>query len=121
MSATAGIDEPGAGTAATDHEDGDPSPADGRFGAPIELPWWVPVAVLPPLLTLAGGVLLGAPPEARVTDIVVSAVMVYTVEQVGTRVQSRNMQSVYISAAYAFWCFLVLIWAVAAWPPHLLR
>jgi hypothetical protein len=27
-------------------------------------------------------------------------------------VESRNMQSVWISAAYAFWTFMVLIWAV---------
>jgi hypothetical protein len=31
---------------------------------------------------------------------------------VARKVRSRNMQSVYISAAYAFWAFAVLIWAV---------
>ncbi|MCU1287472.1 MAG: hypothetical protein JWO13_3822, partial [Acidobacteriales bacterium] len=31
---------------------------------------------------------------------------------VARRVESRNMQSVWISAAYAFWTFMVLIWAV---------
>lgn len=98
---------------------GDAEPS--RFGAPVELPWWVPPAVLPPLLTLLGGLFLGAPPEARITDIAVSALMIYVVVQVSTRVRSRNLQSVYVSAAYALWFFLALIWLVTALPPRLLR
>jgi hypothetical protein len=94
---------------------------DSRFGAVIELPWWAPLAMVAPLLTLLGGLILGAPVEARVTDVVVSALMVYVILKVSTTVRSRNLQSVYISAAYAFWFFLVLIWLVSAVPLHLLR
>ena len=92
-----------------------------RLGQAIELPWWAPLAMLPPFLTLLAGLVLGAPVETRVTDVVVSALMVYVVMKVGTRVRSRNLQSVYISGAYAFWFFLALIWLVSALPPHLVR
>lgn len=92
-----------------------------RLGEAIELPWWAPLAMLPPLLALLGGVILGAPVETRVTDLAGSLLMVYVVMKVGTRVRSRNLQSVYISAAYGFWFFLALIWLVSALPPHLLR
>ena len=98
---------------------GDAEPS--RFGPPIELPWWVPPALVPPLLTLLGGLFLGAPPGARITDIAVSALMICVVVRVSTRVRSRNMQSVYVSAAYALWFFPALIWLVSALPPHLLR
>jgi hypothetical protein len=104
----------------------DPAPTTGRttqsrFGEALELPWWAPVAVLPPLISLAGGLVLGAPVDTRVTDLVVSALMVYAVMTISTRVRSRNLQSVYISAAYAFWFFVALIWLVSALPLHLLR
>jgi hypothetical protein len=92
-----------------------------RLGEAIELPWWAPLAMLPPFLTLLGGLFLRAPVETRVTDVAVSALMVYVVVKVGTRVRSRSLQSVYISGAYAFWFFLALIWLVSALPPHLLR
>lgn len=109
----------GAGETATTEVAADPGPR--RLGEPIELPWWAPVAVLPPLLCLGAGLVLGAPLELRLVDIVASALMVWVVTMVSTHVQSRNMQSVWVSAAYAVWVFPVLIWAVAAWPPHLFR
>ncbi len=84
----------------------------GRLGEPVELPWWTPVALVPPVLGLLGGLLLGAPPEARITVLAFSALLAWVIITVATRVTSSNMQSVWISAAYAFWFFIVVVWAV---------
>jgi hypothetical protein len=83
-----------------------------RLGEPIELPWWVIPLGLPPLLTLVLGVVLRAPLSGRLLDLVGSVGMLWLLLLVARRVRSRNMQSVWISAAYAFWFFVVLIWAV---------
>ncbi len=83
-----------------------------RLGEPIELPWWVIPLGLPPLLTLVLGVVLRAPLSGRLLDLVASVGMLWLLLLVARRVRSRNMQSVWISAAYAFWFFVVLIWAV---------
>ena len=96
-------------------EDGAGAPERGqglRLGEPIELPWWAPVAILPPLLSLVGGLVFGAPLGGRLIDLIASAAMIAVIVLVGTRVASRNMQSVWISAAYAIWFFVVLIWIV---------
>jgi hypothetical protein len=83
-----------------------------RLGEPIELPWWVIPLGLPPLLTLVLGVVLRAPLSGRLLDLVASVGMLWLLLLVARRVRSRNLQSVWISAAYAFWFFVVLIWAV---------
>jgi hypothetical protein len=83
-----------------------------RLGEPIELPWWVIPLGLPPLLTLLLGAVLRAPLSGRLLDLVASTAMLWALLVVARRVRSRNMQSVWISAAYAFWFFVVLIWAV---------
>ena len=83
-----------------------------RLGEPIELPWWVVPLGLPPLLSLVLGALLRAPLSGRLLDLVASAAMLWVVVLVALRVSSRNMQSVWISASYAFYVFAVLIWAV---------
>jgi hypothetical protein len=83
-----------------------------RLGEPIELPWWVIPLGLPPLLTLVLGVVLRAPLSGRLLDLVASVGMLWLLLLVARRVRGRNMQSVWISAAYAFWFFVVLIWAV---------
>jgi len=38
--------------------------------------------------------------------------MLWVLTLVARRVRSRNMQSVWISSAYAFYVFVTLIWAV---------
>jgi hypothetical protein len=83
-----------------------------RLGEPVELPWWVIPLGLPPALTLLLGVVLRAPLSGRVLDLAASLAMLWLLVAVARRVESRNMQSVWISAAYAFWTFMVLIWAV---------
>ncbi len=83
-----------------------------RLGEPVELPWWVIPLGLPPVLTLLLGVVLRAPLSGRLLDLAASAAMLWLIVVVARRVESRNMQSVWISAAYAFWLFMVLIWAV---------
>jgi hypothetical protein len=83
-----------------------------RLGEPVELPWWVIPLGLPPALTLLLGVVLRAPLSGRLLDLAASVAMLWLLVVVARRVESRNMQSVWISAAYAFWTFMVLIWAV---------
>ena len=83
-----------------------------RLGEPIELPWWVVPLGLPPVLTLVLGAVLRAPLSGRLLDLAGSAAMLWVLTLVARRVRSRNMQSVWISAAYAFYVFVILIWAV---------
>jgi hypothetical protein len=83
-----------------------------RLGEPVELPWWVIPLGLPPALTLLLGVVLRSPLSGRLLDLAASLAMLWLLVVVARRVESRNMQSVWISAAYAFWTFMVLIWAV---------
>lgn len=88
-----------------------------RLGEPIEVPWWAPIAMLPPLGVLAG-VLVAGPVDGRVIGGAGSLGMLAAILRVATRVRSRNLQSVFLSAAYAFWFFTALIWAVESrlWP-----
>ena len=85
-----------------------------QLGQPIELPWWTVPAALPPALCLLGAAVVPAPAGARVVDAVASLLMLVCVAAVARRVRSRNLQSVYLSAAYAFWFFAVLIWVTLA-------
>jgi hypothetical protein len=91
-----------------------PGDGDSRFGAPVELPWWVLPLGLPPAITLVLSAIVSAPVSGRVLDGVTSAAMLWVVIRVALRVRSSSMQSVWISAAYAFWLFCVLLWAVEA-------
>ena len=84
-----------------------------RLGTPLELPWWVLPLGAPPLVTAVLAVLLAAPAWARVTAVVVSLATLATLVVIATRVASRNMQSVWVSALYAVWVFTVLVWAIA--------
>jgi hypothetical protein len=88
-----------------------------RLGEPIELPWWVPVCALPPLAVIVGAVLGSGPAAARWLGLVASIAMIWVLVRVSLRVESRNMQSVWISAAFAVWFFASLIWLVAALHP----
>jgi hypothetical protein len=83
-----------------------------RLGEPVELPWWVIPLGLPPALTLLLGLVLRAPLSGRLLDLAASVGLLWLVVVVARRVESRNMQSVWVSAAYAFWLFMVLVWAV---------
>ncbi|HET9050075.1 MAG TPA: hypothetical protein VFO60_00130 [Candidatus Dormibacteraeota bacterium] len=83
-----------------------------RFGEAIELPWWVLVLGAPPAVTLVLAVLLPAPLSGRALDAVASAAMLWVLVRVALRVRSPSMQSVWISAAFAPWLVLVLMWAV---------
>ena len=90
------------------------APGGRRLGEPIELPWWVLPLSLPPAAALVLGLAVHAPLSARLVDLAGSAAMLWVLYAVARRVGSRNLQSVWISAAYAFWLFAVLIWAVQA-------
>jgi hypothetical protein len=86
----------------------------GRFGEPVELPWWVLPLGLPPAITLILAAIIPAPLSGRALDALSSAAMLWVLVRVALRVRSSSMQSVWISAAYAFWMFIVLLWAVEA-------
>lgn len=83
-----------------------------RLGEPVELPWWTLPLGFPAALCLLLGLVLPAPLSGRLLDLIGSALMLWLVVRVSLRVRSRNMQSVWISAGYAFWLFAVLVWAV---------
>jgi hypothetical protein len=88
-----------------------------RLGEPIELPWWViPLAVIP-ILVAIGGLIVPAPPAARLAAVVPSLGLVALIARVARRVVSPSMQSVWISAAYGIWVVFPLAWAVAAFGP----
>ena len=86
----------------------------GRFGEPVELPWWVLPLGFPPAVTLVLAAIIPAPLSGRVLDALFSAALLRVLVRVAVRVRSSSMQSVWISAAYAFWMFIVLLWAVEA-------
>ncbi len=83
-----------------------------RLGEPVELPWWVVPLGLPPLVVAVAAVFLGAPLWARALTVLSSLAMLLGIAVIASRVDSRSMQSVWISAAYAVWVFIVVVWAV---------
>ncbi|GAC1343055.1 MAG: hypothetical protein NVSMB29_15390 [Candidatus Dormibacteria bacterium] len=85
-----------------------------RLGAPVEVPWWVVPLGLPPVVVTVLAVVAPAPPAARVVAVAASVLMVGVVVGVALRVTSRNLQSVWISAAYGLWFFAALAWGVEA-------
>jgi hypothetical protein len=87
---------------------------DSRLGTPVELPWWVVPLGLPPVIVTVAGLVVGAPLWAHLLAIVSSLAMLLTIALIATRVPSRSMQSVWISAAYAVWVFAVVTWVVIA-------
>ena len=92
--------------------------SDSRLGAPVELPWWMIPLGLPPLVTAVLGLVLGAPQWARIAAVLASVALLVALVAIATRVASRNIQSVWISAAYAVWVFVVILWAVALATSH---
>jgi hypothetical protein len=87
--------------------------SDSRLGAPVELPWWIIPLGIPPLAIVVLGVLLSAPAWAHLLAVVTSLALLAMLATVALRIASRNMQSVWISAAYAVWVFAAVVWAVA--------
>lgn len=86
--------------------------SDSRLGPPVEIPWWVLPLALPPLLVATAGVILSAPFWAHLLAVGSSVGLLVALVLVATRVVSRSMQSVWISAIYAVWVFVVITWAV---------
>jgi hypothetical protein len=87
---------------------------DSRLGAPVELPWWIIPLGLPPAVITVAAAIVSAPVWAHLLAITASLTLLTTLVAVATRVPSRSMQSVWISAAYAVWVFTVITWAVIA-------
>ena len=87
--------------------------SDSRLGAPVELPWGTVPLGLPPLALVVAGIIVSAPGWAHVMAVVTSLALLTALTAVATRVASRSMQSVWVSAAYAVWVFTTVVWAVA--------
>jgi hypothetical protein len=85
---------------------------DSRLGAPVELPWWIIPLGIPPVLVVILAVMLNAPLWSRALAMIASLLTLLAMAVIATRVASRNMQSVWISALYAGWVFAVITWAV---------
>jgi hypothetical protein len=87
--------------------------SESRLGAPVELPWWVIPLGLPPLAMTVAGIVVSSPWWAHLLAVITSIALLATLASVATRIASRSMQSVWISAAYAVWVFTTVVWAVA--------
>lgn len=83
-----------------------------RLGDPVELPWWVVPLGAPPVGVVLAGLFLGAPLWARLLVVLASVLTLAVLLRVAVRVTSRSMQSVWVSAIYAVWVFVVLTWVV---------
>jgi hypothetical protein len=86
--------------------------SDSRLGTPLELPWWMIPLGLPPLLATIAGLVVSAPVGAHLLAIVSSLALLFALTTIATRVRSRSMQSVWVSAAYAVWVFAIVTWTV---------
>jgi ABC-type transport system involved in multi-copper enzyme maturation permease subunit len=87
--------------------------SESRLGAPVELPWWVVPLGLPPLAIAVAGIVVSAPLWAHLLAVIASITLLGALALVATRIASRSMQSVWVSAAYAVWVFATVVWAVA--------
>ena len=83
-----------------------------RLGEPVELPWWVVPLGVPPLLVVLLGLVLGAPLWAHLVVVAASLAVAGALLVIAVRVRSTSMQSVWVSVVYAFWVFIVVVWAV---------
>ncbi len=87
--------------------------SESRLGAPVELPWWTLPLGIPPLALVVAGIVVSAPAWAHLLAVITSLAVLAALASVATRVASRNMQSVWISAVYAVWVFTTVVWVVA--------
>jgi len=81
-----------------------------QLGAPVEVPWWVIPLGLPPLAVAALAPFLPTPGAVRLIADASSLLLLAAVVWVALRVNSRNLQSVWISSAYALWFFVAIGW-----------
>ena len=84
-----------------------------RFGEPIELPWWVIPMGWPPAGVILAALVVPAQWWGRVIAVLSSALVIWLLVRIAARVESRNMQSVWISTLYGLWVFFLLVWAAA--------
>ena len=82
------------------------------MGAPVELPWWIVPLGLPPVAVAIAGALISAPPPPACWPSFRRWRSWVALAAIATRIASRNIQSVWISAAYAVWTFTAITWAV---------
>ena len=95
-------------------EEGAPA---SRLGEPVEISTGVIVIGLPALAVLVLAAVLG-PWQFRLVGVAASLAMLAVIVVVDRRVASKNMQAVWISAAYAAWFFLAVTWLVGVLAPH---
>ena len=94
------------------------TPAESRFGDPVEIAWWVlPASVLPAI-----GILLAVIVSTHVGWVrpllgAGSAAMIAVNFWTSLCVASRNIQMVCLSAAFAAWVFIAVAWFVGAVAP----
>ena len=84
-----------------------------KLGEPIEVPWWVIVFAVPPLIVCVLCIVLAAPWWGRVLGIGSSIAMVAVLRRITSRVESHNMQSVWVSLALAVYFVCVVAWGVS--------
>jgi hypothetical protein len=79
---------------------------------PIELPWWVlPLGSVPAVILLAT-LWFAAPIGVRLVAAIDCILLLTCILLIAIKIESKNIQSVYISTAYGLWVFPILIWLV---------
>ena len=93
----------------------DVAPAEPRIalGETLELPWWVFALGIPPVAVMVLALVLGAPLWGRVLAVVSSLAVLVGMARIAQRVESRSMQSVWVSLAMAVWFFCAVTWVAA--------
>ena len=89
-----------------------------RLGAPIELPWWVVPMAWPPAGVIIIAVLIASPVWARLTALTSSLAVMWLLVRIARRVESRSMQSVWVSTVYGLWVFFLLVWVAGMVQEH---
>jgi hypothetical protein len=85
----------------------------GRFGEPIELPWWVIALCSPLLLLCLVSLFIPASLPVHLLGFLPSAALAWVVVRIVLRVTNQNMQSVWISLAFGVWAIFPVIYFVA--------
>jgi hypothetical protein len=92
--------------------------SDARFGETVELPWWVVALSLPPLFLSVFAVLFPASLIVKAIGAVPGVALTWIIVRVAMRVNSQNMQSVWISLAYGVWAIFPIVYVTALIAKH---
>ena len=79
----------------------------------MELSWWVAALSAPPILLAVVSLFIPTALLIHMLAVIPSAVLVWVIARVSIRVESQNMQSVWISLAYGVWTLFPITYIAA--------